>query len=79
MNNDGRKDLVAYRTGKVNYISIRTTDKLSIAEIPLKEPINGSFCCQDVNSDSIPEVFFVSVEKFDLLLNIYNPATGKRK
>ncbi len=79
MNKDGRNDMVAYTTESVNYISIRTTDRLSIAEIPLKKPLSGSFYCRDITNDSIPEVFFISLTKTTVYLNIYDIVSGGKR
>ncbi|MCD4693124.1 MAG: hypothetical protein K8R79_09430 [Calditrichales bacterium] len=79
INNSGNKDIIAYTTGNANYLSIRTTENLSIAEIPLKGHLKGNFCCQDITNDSIPEVFYIMVEKFDIYLNIYNAAKNTKQ
>lgn len=79
INKDGQTDIITYTSGKVNYISLRTFENMSIGEIPLSEPLKGSFFSVDINNDSIPEVFYLSVHKGEVLLNIYNPATFKKK
>ena len=79
VNKDGQTDIITYTSGKVNYISLRTSENMSIGEIPLTTRLNGAFFCEDINDDSIPEVFYLSVQKRDVFLNIYNPATLKKE